>query len=418
VTADLLRRSAIDVPGGSGEDQTFPRCFSRILVDKRRHLPSVFMRRAALFFVCFAGKPLRGLIVLALAWVLVGLSGDAVAGPDPAKLKAASESFEAGAKAFGAEKFEEAAAHFEAADAAAPSSKAVRLAIKAREKAGQASRAATLAALAKERYPDDAETKKVADKALNDLGLKLHRVEVTCASPCLLAVGSRIVHGEAAGRWVVFLDPGKITIGASFTSGVTATDQTVNATAGGSSSVRFTPAAEKGTGGDTVVAPTGGAGGDTSAGGEGGEGGVGTGEPEEPTKKEWRIHPAFLFVCLAITAGAGATTIWSGIDTINDPGTDAVRAGCAGQGEECQLYKDAQAKEVRTNALIGATAGAGAITVILGAVAKWSSDEKSTPKKDGGDDESAVIFDVPMLWVGEANAKGSPSVYLRVGGRF
>lgn len=366
------------------------------------------MRRAALF------------ILLTLACVLMGLPGDAVAGPDPAKLKAASESFEAGAKAFGAEKFEEAAAHFEAADAAAPSSKAVRLAIKARDKAGQASRAATLAALAKERYPDDAETKKVADKALNDLGLKLHRVEVTCASPCLLAVGSRIVHGEAAGRWVVFLDPGKTTIGASFTSGVTATDQTVNATAGGSSSVRFTPAAEKGTGGDSVVAPpTGGAGagGDSSAGGEGGEGGVGTGEPEEPTKKEWRIHPAFFFVGLAITAGAGATTIWSGIDTINNPGTDAVREGCAGQGEECQLYKDAQAKEVRTNALIGATAGAGAITVILGAVAKWSSDEKSTPKKDG-DDESAVIFDVPMLWVGEANAKGLPSVYLRVGARF
>ncbi len=380
----------------------FRRSFSRIR-------ECAFMRRAAV------------LILLALACVLMGLPGDAVAGPDPAKLKTASESFEAGAKAFSAEKYEEAAAHFEAADAAAPSSKAIRLAIKARDKAGQAARAATLAALAKERYPDDAETKKVADKALNDLGLKLHRVEVNCVSPCLLAVGSRIVHGEAAGRWVVFLDPGKGTIGASFTSGVTATDQTVNAIAGGSSSVRFTPAAEKGAGGDAVVTPpVGGAGGDGGAaagGGEGGEGGVGTGDPEEPAKKEWRIHPAFFFVGLAITAGAGATTIWSGIDTINNPGTDAVREGCAGQGEDCQLYKDAQAKEVRTNALIGATAGAGAITVILGAVAKWSSDEKSAPKKDDAE-ESAVIFDVPMLWVGEANAKGSPSVYMRVGGRF
>jgi hypothetical protein len=145
---------------------------------------------------------------------------------------------------------------------------------------------------------------------------------------------------------------------------------------------------------------------------------VGTGEPEEPTKKEWRIHPAFFFVGLAVTAGAGATTIWSGIDTMNNPGADAVRAGCAGQGEECQLYKDGQSKEVRTNALIGATAGAGAITVILGAVAKWTSDEKSTPTKGGGDDESAVIFDVPMLWVGGADAKGSRSVHMQVGGRF
>jgi len=376
------------------------------------------MRRAAVF------------IILTLTCILWGLPGDATAGPDPGKLKAASESFEAGARAFEAQKFEQAAAHFEAADAAAPSSKAVRLAIKAREKAGQSSRAATLAALATERYPDDAETKKLAGKTLADLASKLHRVDVSCASPCLLAVGARIVHGEASTRWVVFLDAGKATMGASFVGKATAQDQPVNAVAGGSSTLRFTPPAEaKGAGGagGEVTPPPGGAGGEAT-GGTGGEGGVGTGDPGEEPRSEWRIHPAFFFVGLAVTAAAGATTIWSGIDTINDPGTDAVREGCAGQGEDCQLYKDAQAKEVRTNALIGATAGAGAITLILGIVGKWSSDEKSLKSEPEGEEAAAakellakrsgVKLDLPMLWVGEANAKGQPSVYVRLGGRF
>ena len=73
-------------------------------------------------------------------------------------------------------------------------------------------------------------------------------------------------------------------------------------------------------------------------------------------------------------ATGGGTTIWSGIDTINNPGADAVREECAGQGEECELYQEGQSKELRTNALIGATAGVAAVTLVLAIVTDWDGD--------------------------------------------
>lgn len=347
-------------------------------------------------------------------------AGDVFAGPDPAKLKAASESFEAGARAFGANRFEEAAQHFEAADAAAPSAKALRLAIKARKNAGQNARAASLAALALDRYGNDDETKKLAKETLDEVAPKLHKVEVSCASLCLLATGNKIVHGEAAPRWTLYLDPGKTTIGASFLGKIAAPDQTVNAVAGGSSKIRFVPPHDAvGTGGAGGEAPAGGSGGAGGATGGGGEGGGGAPpivepDPEEP-KSDWRIHPAFFFVGLGVTAGLGGAAIWSGIDTINNPGVDAVRAECQGQGEDCPLYQEGQKKEVRTNALIGATAGVAVVTVILGAVGKWSGDGA----KEDEAESTAVTFDVPRLWVdvGSANERKT-SVHLELGGRF
>lgn len=382
---------------------------------------------------------------LCVMGALVVAPQDSAAGPDPAKLKAASESFEAGAKAYSDKRYEEAAGYFEAADSAAPSAKALRLAIKARTNANQPSRAATLAALALERYPDDAETKTLANQTLEPLVGKLHRADISCVSPCLLAVGSRIIHGDAATRWTVYVDPGKTTVGASFLGKITAKDQSISATAGGQSTIRFAPPTDSGaTGGGGVGGASAGGGGQggastggASTGGasEGGaatggssEGGAGAGGaepgPGDTADKNWRIHPAFFFVGLAVTAGAGATTIWSGIDTINDPGTDKVRAECAGQGEDCQLYQDAQAKEVRTNALIGATAGAAAITLVLGVVSDWTFGKAKADSTEEPTDPAKVTFEPPRLWVdvGGANSRTGGSedavVHLQVEGRF
>ena len=347
------------------------------------------MRRLAQLLFCVA------LIALCMR------AGDASAGPDPAKLKAASESFEAGARAYGDNRFAEAAPHFEAADAAAPSAKALRLAIKARVSAGQYDRAASLSALALERYPADTETKTLATDTIAKLAPTLHRLDISCVSPCLLASGTRIVHGEAATRWTIYVSPGKTTVGASFVGNITAPDRSVTAAAGGSSTIRFAPPKDDPDGG-------GGGGGAGAAGAGGGAGGAGAGPdlgpPPDDGKSSWRIHPAFFFVGLALTAGAGGTTIWSGIDTINDPGADRVREECAGQGEACQLYQDGQAKEVRTNALIGATAGLAAITVILGAVSDWGG---SDTEPDSAADTTRI--DLPRLWVDVRDA--NPSRY-------
>lgn len=333
----------------------------------------------------------RLLLLVILALVASLPAANAYAGPDPAKLAAASESFEAGARAFSANRFEEAAAHFEAADAAAPSAKALRLAIKSRKNAGNAARAASLAALALDRYPNDDETKKLAKETLDELAGRLHRVGIACSSPCLLAAGNKIVHGQAASQWTIYLDPGKQTIGASFEGKTAAADQTVTATAGGFSTIRFSEPHKVTTGGPPIEPP------------KGDQGPRPEPPPgDKPEQKTWRIHPAFFITGLIVTAGLGGATIWSGVDTIKNPGADAVREQCAGQGEDCQLYKDGQAKEVRTNAMIGATAGVGAITVVLAIVTNWAGKPKSEPPK-----ADAVTFDVPRLWVEVDGAKGS-----------
>jgi hypothetical protein len=374
----------------------------------------------------------RALGVLSLVFTAaLGVGGApalAWAGPDPAKLKAASESFALGAAAYDAGKFAEAAPHFEAADASAPSPKALRLAIRSREQAGQLAKAATLAALALDRHPDDANLTKVAKAAIEAAQSKTYKVAVSCASPCLLAAGDKIVHGEARTRWTLFLDPGPSTIGASFLGNVAATDQSVVAVAGKSTSIRFEPKADKPPSDKppsdkppSDKPPSDKPPSDKLLGGEP--------PPDEPPPEggggTWRIHPAGFIVGLVATAGLGATTIWSGIDTLNDPGTDRVRAECAGLGEECPLYQDAQAKELRTNALIGATAGAAAITVVLAIVTNWGGSSEAEEEKS-----EPVAFDLPRFWLDVANsgrdgsAASDPNaaprvnVMLEVGGRF
>ncbi len=93
---------------------------------------------------------------------------------------------------------------------------------------------------------------------------------------------------------------------------------------------------------------------------------------------------------LVVTAGLGGVTIWSGIDTMNNPGTAAVKAGCAGKGVSCPLYQQGLASQTRTNVLIGATAGAAAVTIVLAVFTKW----KSAPKPDETQPApTAMIFD-------------------------
>ncbi|HTJ81761.1 MAG TPA: hypothetical protein VL400_08545, partial [Polyangiaceae bacterium] len=299
-----------------------------------------------------------------------------------------------------------------------PSSKALRLAIKARDEAGQASRAATLAALALDRYPDDGETKQLAEDAIAKLGKGLYRVEVSCASPCLLASGSHIVHGEAATRRVVYVDPGSTTLGASFVGNITAPEQTLSATAGGSTSIRFAPAKDGGVGASGAGGA--GAGGASAGGASAGGASSGGGPTEGPGDAgdggdmadapkgdgDWRISPVPFFIGLAVTAGLGGTTIWSGVDTLNNPGTDAVKKACAGKGEDCPLYQDGQANELRTNILIGATAGAAAVTVIFAIVADWDGDPE--PADKAGEDNTAVRLSPPRLWVSAGGANSGP----------
>jgi hypothetical protein len=285
--------------------------------------------------------------------------------PDAARVRTAAEQYDAGVAAFKAHDFERAASHFEAADAAVPSAAALRQAIRARAEAGQKSRAATLAALALDRYGRDDTTVKLAREALAKLGPELLRVNVSCVSPCVLAVGTRSVPGDPATRWTVYLHPGKEPLSASFLGGVGSASREIDGKAGASIDVRFDPEEPKKPSTVAPVIPA-------------------TPPKSDPPKDEppppaaRGISPAFFGVGLAITAGLGATTIWSGIDTINNPGTDAVKQACQTNSPSCQtLNEQGIAHQRRTNILIGATAGAGAVTVLLAVFTRWRSPKKA-----------------------------------------
>ena len=282
--------------------------------------------------------------------------------PDAAQIRQAAEQFDAGVNAYKQRDFEGAGSRFEAADAAVPSAKALRQAIRARMEAGQGSRAATLAAQAIERYPGDDVTVKLAKDTIAKVEPLVHKISVSCASPCVLALGTRSVPGESNTRWTVYVDPGKTAIGASFVSG-SSDRQEIAAEAGKSSEVRFEPEAAK-----PVIVPS-------------SDKAPVAPPPETPSsdvlpKKASGIHPAAFITGAIVTAGLGGVTIWSGIDTRNNPGVDAVKTQCAGQGETCPAYQEGRKKQTRTNILIGATAGAGAISVVLAILTSWRGNKK------------------------------------------
>lgn len=302
---------------------------------------------------------------------------DARKPPDAARVRAAAEQFDLGVVAFKGRDWETAASRFEAADAAVPSPKALRQAIRARTEAGQGSRAATLAALALDRYASDDATAKLARETMEKYEPLLQRVNVSCASPCVLAVGIRSVPGESNSRWVVYLDPGSETLSASFAGGVGSVPRKVDAKAGGKVELRFEPEEKKAPPppvGKPPPPPS-----------------KGEVPPDPPPKEESKskgISPAFFAVSLVATAGLGGTTIWSGIDTINNPGADAVKKACQGKGPDCELYKEGVAKQLRTNILIGATAGTAAVTVLFAIFTNWRGNKAKPPAEP-----TAIVID-------------------------
>lgn len=333
-------------------------------------------------------------LALASGWAPVP---EAVAAPDAADVRKARDSFDEGGRTYRKGNFELAASHFEAADAAVPSAQALRMAIRARAQAGQAARAATLAAQALRRYPEDAKTKALADETIAAREGTLHRLEVSCAEPCVLAVGTHAVHGQASEEWVLYLDEGQAEVSASFESG--GEDRLeVQAVAGGGHSVKLLPEGDDDDDGG-AIAPTptppsdGGVDGPPSPGADPLDGVTVDGP-------SWIESPWVFGFWVLATAGVGGATIWSGIDTLNNPGTEVVEQECAGQGTDCPEYQQGLKSQLRTNILIGATAGTAAVATIFAIfVTDWDGEP---------DGDTAVV----APYVGPTGAG------IGVGGRF
>ena len=282
--------------------------------------------------------------------------------PSADRLKSAAEEYDRGRRAFLADDFEGAAVHFENAFRDAPRAETVRLAIRARRKAKQLGRAATLAAVAQQRYPNDPPTAQIAKETLDEAAPALNEYVVECNADCAIAADGRVVSQSDAQNHRIFLEPGPHELGVSFKQGGVA--RHIDAKRGAKNTLAFeAPAAAVASAPPSPVVPV------TPA----------PARPETPQPSTKPLGPAVFFVALGVTAAVGAGTIVSGIDAKNSPGVDAVRRACAGKDESCPEYQDGKSAETRTNVLLGVTIGAATITGVLGLFfTQWSSSAPRT----------------------------------------
>ncbi len=316
----------------------------------------------------------KGTIAVWATLLIVGPSievGAARAQDAPAAedVRTAADRFDAGRVAFKAGNFAEAAEYFEAADAKAPSGPALMLAMRSRFEAGQIARAATLAVLAKQSYPNDTEIAQLAQTVLERADTEAGRADVSCAPACDLLLDGKIVHGHAAANRVVYADAGSHSLRASWGEKGNLTKE-FQVEAGGQIELEFEAEREP----DPEPAET-----ESLYDDESGAPAPLLDEPPDQTpSKGW--SPTVFWVGVGLTAVAGIATTYSGIDTLKNPGEDAIRRECVNQGTDCPLYQDAKDKELRTNILAGVTAAFAVGTLIVGTLATdWNSGSKSAP---------------------------------------
>jgi hypothetical protein len=271
--------------------------------------------------------------------------------PSAEKVHFAMEEHDLGYRAYRDGHFDEAATHFENAYFAAPNPAELRSAIRARHDAKQLARAATLAAIAKRKYADDAETTKLADATLAAARPSVYELRISSSLECSVAVDAKVVPGERVKDFRFYVDPGAHGLDVSWAED-RAKHIDVKATAGGTQTLLLEPppAPPKPTG------PTG----DQAQGTSVVAGDRGSAESSKP------LSPAFFIVGAALTAVGTGLSIWSYVDTVKNPGVDAVRRDCVGLGENCPEYQQGLSSQRRTDVLIVTTAAVGAMTAVIG----------------------------------------------------
>lgn len=269
------------------------------------------------------------------------------AAPDAERLKTAADEFDAGRRAYRLRDFDNAAAHFENADRDVPSPEALQSAIRARKEAGQDARAATLASWALSRYPGDKELADYAPKIIADAEKGLYKLTVGCSPDCALVVDEKVAPFGETSAATLYLEPGTHTLVAGWPND-RRTNSSVDAVAGGLGTVSFSaPATPNGGIGSAPIEP------------------ASSNSPESDRGRASGLPPAVFFVGAGATLILTGVTIWSGIDTLNNPGKEAI-ANCQPRDTSCPEYQLGLSHQQRTNVLIGATSVVAAGTAVLG----------------------------------------------------
>jgi hypothetical protein len=305
-----------------------------------------------------------------LAWAAPARAAE----PTPAQLQFAAQEHDLGYRAYTAKNYDEAATHFENAFFSAPNPAELGAAIKARRTAGEGARAATLSAIAQRKYPDDAALGKIADETITAARPKVFEVKITSAEECNVAVDSKVVASEKAKAFRFFVDPGKHDLLVGW-SDDRSKHVAIEGTAGGGQDLDLTP---------PPIPP---------------KPPPGTGGGATPASSK-PFGPAVFFIGAGLTAVGAGVTIWSGIDTQNNPGPNAVKADCVGQGTSCPQYQQGLSSQLRTNVLIAATGGVGLVTAVIGVFFTQWTRVDTAPAETG-------LHVTPVLGPGEAAVFGT-----------
>jgi hypothetical protein len=127
-----------------------------------------------------------------------------------------------------------------------------------------------------------------------------------------------------------------------------------------------------------------------------------------PPSEGGGISPAYFLVAAGLTVAAGGVTLWSGLDTLS--GVDAYEEAARDRDPDApRMLEEGQDKELRTNLLIGATAGLGALTVVLALVTDWGSSDADGETEDAPTAGADVSLDLGLL---------DDGAHVRLGGRF
>jgi hypothetical protein len=268
--------------------------------------------------------------------------------PDDAQ--AAAEAYDRGSSAYLSRNYAQAAQYFEMADRLAPSGAALQQALRAHERAGNTLRAANLALRLRERYPDERQAVRAADRTLGGAESQFYRVEVQCEGCSILLDGAVLDHP------VFFVEPGTehVVVGHFDTGDV---EETVRGGAGERRELALEAPEPSEAPTDDPAEPV-----STTA---------DPGGPQLPaTDDGGGVSPVFTIALGVLTLGAAGAATWSGLDALAgvdgyeaDPTIEALEAG--------------QARERRTNILIGVTAGLAAVTIALALFTDYGGEAES-----------------------------------------
>jgi hypothetical protein len=226
------------------------------------------------------------------------------------------------------------------------------MAIRSHDEAGQYDRAATLSVQALSAYGDSQETVQLAWQVLETRGPRLHKLAVACEPACSLLLDGRLVRDDDSSRQVIYAFEGSHTLVAGWPDNPSVS-KSVTGSRGETTDLSFT-------------APT-----DRRQATPGRE----TSSPIVSDSSSGKASPTLFWLGTGATAILGGITLWSGIDTLNNPGPDKVKEVCVGQGTRCPEYQDGRNKQTRTNAFL-ITTGVAAVSVgVIGLFfTDWGSD--------------------------------------------